>query len=52
MQGIIIENIANLYRVKPIHQNEEKMSQENPEPVGTSGEKFPKETRNQWGKDL
>ena len=33
MQGIIIENIANLYRVKPIHQNEEKMSQENPEPV-------------------
>ncbi|MCI8471043.1 MAG: ribosome small subunit-dependent GTPase A [Clostridia bacterium] len=41
MQGIIIENIANLYRVKPIHQNEEKMSQENPEPVGKNSPKKP-----------
>lgn len=41
MQGIIIENIANLYRVKPIYQGEEKNSQRNPEPVGKESPKKP-----------
>ena len=41
MQGIIIENIANLYRVKSINLIEEKNPQRNPEPVE---KKFPKKT--------
>lgn len=41
MQGIIIENIANLYKV--VVKNP-PIPQPNPEPVGN----FPNQTRNQW----
>ena len=49
MQGIIVENIANLYQVKPIHPKEEitdkniekqKSCQKGPSPMA--------QTRNQW----
>ena len=43
MRGLIIENVANLYRVKILVDNEKKICQPNPELMATARGKFKKD---------